>query len=200
MKPKNRAMAITSKRTDIDKKKLFVEAYLSNGGNATKAAIAAGYEKSGASKQGYRMSKNPEIVSMLDKRRTSILETLERNRLERIASLELDTEMSLRETARIAYSDPRKIMNSEGKILMPHELDEDTAAAVASFEISFDGGIKYRFWPKTTALDQAHKIQGHYDKDNKQKADPLRALLDGLSGNVLGVKRDQDDNEETEHV
>ena len=123
-----------------------------------------------------------------------MLEMLQQKRVERIASLELDTERTLRETARIAYSDPRKIMHEDGRIKMPHELDEDTAAAIASFEVSFDGSIKYKFWPKTTAIDQAHKIQGHYERDNKQKADPLRELLGALGGNVLGVSEGGDDS------
>lgn len=86
-------------------------------------------------------------------------------------------------------------MNPDGSIKMPHELDEETAAAIASFKVSFDGGIEYKFWPKTTALDMANKIQGGYEKDNRQKTDPLRALLDSLSGNVLGVSREIDDDD-----
>ena len=182
---KTRVKAGTSKASAADKKALFVEAYLSNGGNATEAALAAGYSKGGASKAGYRMTKDVQVMSLLDSRRIAV-----------IAKAELSTEKSLRETARIAYSDPRKIMNAEGKILMPHELDEETAAAIASFEITFDGGIKYKFWPKTTALDQAHKIQGHYEKDNRQKTDPLRDLLSELSGNVLGVSKHFNESED----
>ena len=131
------------------------------------------------------MSRDPAILSILDSRRRDVL-----------ANLQLDTERTFKEVARIAYADPRRIMDEKGKILLPHELDAETAAAIASFEISFDGSIKYKFWPKTTALEMANKIQGGYEKDNRQKTDPLRELLAGLNGNVLGVRKDVGDDDE----
>ena len=169
----------TAKRTKTeDKIALFVEALLSNGGNATEAALQAGYSKGGAAKAGYRLSKNVQVMSLLDKRRTEI-----------VAKMELSTEKTFREIARIAYADPRKIMHEDGRIKLPHELDDDTAAAIASFEVGFDGSIKYKFWPKAQPLDMANKIQGHYEKDNKQKVDPLSALIESLGGNVVGVAK-----------
>lgn len=182
-KPTKRVKAGTSKLSADEKREAFVEAFLRNGGNATQASIEAGYSAKSARQAGARMLSNVAVATILRKRSAEL-----------VASLELSTERSLRETARIAFSDPRKIMHADGRIKMPHELDEETAAAIASFEVSFDGTIKYKFWPKTTALDQAHKIQGHYEKDNKQKADPLAALLDSLAGNVVGVVKAEKDN------
>ena len=174
--PAKRVKAGTSKSSAEDKKHLFVEAYLSNGGNATDAALQAGYSKSGASKQGYRMSKDPVILSMIDTRRTYL-----------VAKVELDTERLFKGIACIAFSDPRRIMHPDGRIKMPNELDDDTAAAIASFEVSFDGSIKYKFWDKNNSHERAGKILGVFERDNKQKTDPLRDLLGALSGNVLGV-------------
>lgn len=37
------------------------------------------------------------------------------------------------------------------------------------------------------ALELLGKINGVFEVDNRQKTDPLRALLDSLSGNVVGV-------------
>lgn len=37
------------------------------------------------------------------------------------------------------------------------------------------------------ALELIGKINGVFEVDNRQKTDPLRALLESLSGNVLGV-------------
>lgn len=173
---KKRVKAGTSKMSAADRRKAFVEAFLSNGGNATQAALQAGYSAGGAAKQGYRMSKDPAILSELDKRRTEI-----------VANLELSTEKTLREVGRLAYCDPRRIMHEDGRVKMLHELDDDTAAAVASFEVSADGTIKYKFWDKNSALEKSSKVQGLYEKDNKQKTDPLRDLLGALSGNVVGV-------------
>lgn len=40
------------------------------------------------------------------------------------------------------------------------------------------------------ALELVGKINGVFEVDNRQKTDPLLALLEGLSGNVLGVAKD----------
>ncbi|MDE2267796.1 MAG: terminase small subunit [Betaproteobacteria bacterium] len=90
----------------------------------------------------------------------------------------------------LATSDIRGVVNDRGQIRLPHELDGATAAAVSKFKMSFDGSIEYTFHSKTTALDQACKILGLYEQDNKQKTDPLAELLRSLGGRVLGVTSD----------
>lgn len=182
---KKRVKAGTSKASAEDKRKAFVEAYFANGGNGTQAAITAGFAEKSAGVAAARLLKDARVLT-----------EIERRRIEIAANLELNTERTFKEVARIAYADPRRIMDEKGRILLPHELDAETAAAIASFEISFDGSIKYKFWPKTTALDMANKIQGGYEKDNRQKTDPLRELLAGLNGNVLGVRKDVGDDDE----
>lgn len=94
----------------------------------------------------------------------------------------------LTETRRLALSSVAAFFREDGKLKLPHELDPDAAACVASFEISQDGSIKFRLWDKNSACDRAAKILGLYEKDNKQKTDPLQALLDSLGGNVIGPK------------
>ena len=181
--PKKRVKAGQSKASAAERRALFVEAFLSNGGNALQAAISAGFSQKTAGSQGSRLLKNVEVLTLIDSRRTRI-----------VADMQLSTERTFREIARIAYADPRKIMHADGRIKMPHELDDDTAAAIASFEVSFDGSIKYKFWPKGQPLDMANKINGAYERDNKQKTDPLRELLGALGGNVLGVSEGGDDS------
>lgn len=47
------------------------------------------------------------------------------------------------------------------------------------------------------ALELLGKVNGIFEKDNKQKADPLTSLLKTLQGNVVGpVGQTQDDDEE----
>lgn len=159
----------------------FVEAFMSNNGNLRKAALAAGYSPGGADKAGYRMSKCAVVLSMLDSRRAEIL-----------TPLKITTERILEETARLAFSDVANIIGEGGKVLLPHELDAATRAAVSSFKIDEYGRIEYKFWDKNSASERLFKHIGLYEKDNAQKTDPLRALLDGLSGNVLGVAKGDD--------
>lgn len=98
-----------------------------------------------------------------------------------VKQTDMNLERWAQEVTRLATVDSRKIMHEDGRMKMPHELDDDTAAAVASFEFDVDGSIKYKFWPKTQALDMMAKHKGAYKEDNEQKGGPL----DGLSRDVL---------------
>lgn len=69
----------------------------------------------------------------------------------------------------------------------PHELGEEVAATVATFDVGPDGTVKYRFWDKNAALEKAMKHLGLYERDNGQQPKPLRELLDSLGGVVVGV-------------
>lgn len=94
----------------------------------------------------------------------------------------------LREIKRLAHSNIASLWDAENsRLKLPHELDADTRAAVASFEIDPNKGVKYRFWSKTDALEKAMKHLGLYERDNNQQANPLRELLDSLGGAVIGV-------------
>jgi phage terminase small subunit len=120
-------------------------------GNATQAYIRAGYSEKGAGQSAERLLRNAEI-----KARIADLQ-------ERIASrLEITAERVLRETARLAFSDPRKFFNADGSLKPITELDDDTAAALASFESvekAVPGGEgateqirKFKVWDKAAAL------------------------------------------------
>jgi len=91
------------------------------------------------------------------------------------------------EVKTLALADVGGIMNEDGTFRRLHELPPDLRRAVASFEVDKDGVVKYRFWNKLDALEKAMKHLGLYEQDNRQKTDPLRELLDSLSGAVIGV-------------
>lgn len=94
----------------------------------------------------------------------------------------------LRESARIAFVDPSKIIDAKDpkkiRVMLPHELDEDTRRAVKSFKIDDLGRIEYTFWDKNNAQERLFKFKGMYERDNRQK-NPLTSLLASLSGTVL---------------
>ena len=144
---------------------------MSNNGNATQAAISAGYSPHSAERQGIRLTRDVRVSSELDKRRTEV-----------VAAAELSTEQTIREVARLAFSDPRNIVNKDGTVKKLNELDADTAAAVASYEVDKDGVIKYKFWDKNSALEKAAKVQGLYEKDNNQKKDPVTIITRRIVG------------------
>lgn len=92
----------------------------------------------------------------------------------------------LKEVRRLAFSSVKGFFKEDGSVRMPHELDDATAACVASFETT-EVGVKYKLYDKNTALEKAMKHLGLYEKDNDQQANPLRELLDSLGGAVIGV-------------
>lgn len=156
------------------RRKLFIEALLSNGENVTRAALAAGFSAKSAASQGSRLLKNAKTQQELHTRRSQLL-----------AVFQLTTERTLREVARLAYSDPRKFYKLDGSLKAIHELDDDTAATIASVEVDeiVAGGAvigmtrKVKQWDKGQALDKAMKHLGLYERDNEQ---PGAALADAV--------------------
>jgi hypothetical protein len=108
----------------------------------------------------------------------------------------IDAEKLLREASRLAHSDISNIMHPDGKVKLPHELDPDTRAAVASFKIDEYGRIEYKFWDKNSAIERLFKHKGLFEQDNKQKADPLAEAIKSLGGNVLGPGQNLMDDED----
>ena len=85
------------------------------------------------------------------------------------------------EVTRLATADARRLMHPNGKMKLPHELDDDTAAAIASFKFDIDGTIEYKFHSKVASLDMMGRHKGAYRADNVQKG----GLFDQLPREVL---------------
>lgn len=152
------------------RRKLFVEAYLTNGGNASQAAVAAGFSVKTAGAAGSRLLKHVEVLTLIQQRRKVVIE-----------KMELTTERTLREIARLAYVDPRKFFHADGRPKEITELDDDTAAALAGMEVTEEWsgtgadrvqtGVtkKYKLADKNAALEKAMKHLGEYEADNRQR-------------------------------
>lgn len=157
-KPVKREKLGTSKRSADEKKRLFAEAYLSNGGNATKAALAAGYSESGASKQGYRMSKDPYILSIIGQGQKEIL-----------TKYRLTAEDVYRSLAQELHFHPGKLYRPDGSMKRITELDDDTAMALTGIEVQESGGDempvitrKVKWNTKNQAREQLIKLLNLY--------------------------------------
>lgn len=159
------------------RRKVFAEAYLTNGGNASEAARAAGYSHKTSHAAGSRLLKDVDVLTIIKQRRKVVIE-----------KIELTTERTLREIARVAYSDPRKLFNADGTLKQIHELDDDAAATIASVdmeEIKEQGIVigmtrKVKQWDKNAALEKAMKHLGLYEKDNEQQN-----MLDGVPRDLV---------------
>jgi len=129
----------------------FVDEYLKDL-NASQACIRAGYSARNAGKIG------PKLLG--DSRIKDAIELKMEKRSERC---DISADKTLKEIARLAFSDVRKLFKETGSLKDIQDLDDDTAASVASIEVTEekdnDGNFigytkKLKMWDKGRALDQ----------------------------------------------
>ena len=179
--PKRRSACTAAPRDLTAKQSQFVQEYLVDL-NATQAAIRAGYSAKTAEQQGFQLLQ-----------KTSVQKAVAEGRRQREERTAVSADRVLLEAARLALFDPRKLFNDDGSPKGIHELDDDTAAAVAGIEVleQFEGSgkervfvgylKKYRIADKNAALEKLFKHHGLYERDNSQKTDPLTSLLHAIS-------------------
>ena len=124
--------------------------------NATQAAIRTGYSGKTAQEQGSRLLSKVMVAGRVTELQAKLTD-----------KLEITAERVLRETARLAFSDPRKYFNADGTLKRLVDLDDDAAAALASFESvekAIPGGEgeteevrKFKIWDKPSALGMLGK-------------------------------------------
>ena len=148
-----------------------MQAYMANGHNATQAAITAGYSAKTAYSQGQRLLKHVETAGKLAEAAKRVSEITG-----------LNAERTIREAARISEVDPARLFREDGATLKNiAEMDDDTRAAIASFECEeskVDGVVvtrttKVKFWDKNRAIDMGMKHLGLFEKDNAQRGESL---------------------------
>lgn len=169
----------TSKDASASRKAIFVEAYISNGGNATDAAKKAGYSEKTARSQGQRLLTDVDISSRV------------KQRAEQTAKkYELTTDLVVKSIVQELTFDPAKLYSADGQLKNITELDEDTRMALASVEFeqlgSQDAPVfvrKFKWAQRQGAREQAMKHLGMFEKDNEQKA----SALDGLPREIVEV-------------
>lgn len=96
---------------------LFVEAYITNGNNGTKAAISAGFSPNGADVQAVRMLGNASVRGAIAKRQAELAN-----------KYALTADLVIRELSRIVHLDPRKFFNADGSLKRVVDMDDDCAA------------------------------------------------------------------------
>lgn len=146
-----------------DKQATFVRQYLVDQ-NATQAAIRAGYSAKTAASQGERLLRNAEIRAAVAAGQASLAERVG-----------ITAERVLRERARIAFFDPRKLLDEDGNPKPLQDLDDDAAAAIAGLDVvQMMGGDatpgvmslvkKYKLAAKDTSLAALEKYLGLNEK------------------------------------
>lgn len=164
-----------------EKQARFVQEYLKDL-NASQAAKRAGY---GApyERRGYEVLKNPKVAALIKAEQAKIRE-----------EAGIEARDVVRQVAAIVFADPRKTVDKKGVPLGLHQLDDATAAAVASYKVT-EGEqsrtVEVKFWDKNSAAEKLMKHLGLFEKDNRQRADPLAELVQMLHerGSRLPVRR-----------
>ena len=157
------------------KQAAFVQQYLIDS-NATQAAIRAGYSVKTAYSIGQENLRKPEIQAAIDAAKSDIA-----NRLG------ITAERVMRERSRLAFFDPRRLFGANGEPIPIHELDDDTAAALAGLDVheEFAGSgdervfvgytKKYKLASKDPNLASLEKFFGLNEK-------PIRCPLPMIDG------------------
>ncbi len=159
------------------KQKRFVAEYLVDL-NATAAAIRAGYSEKTANRIASENLSKPDIQS-------AIQEAIEK----RQKRTEITQDMVLRETAKLAFFDVRKMFDGNGKPLDISRLDDDTAAALVGLDVQDvadpDGNYvgyvkKYKMADKLKALELLGKHLGAFERREQNSSGALSDLIRGL--------------------
>lgn len=163
-----------------EKQKRFAAEYLVDL-NATQAAIRAGYSEKTAYSQGQRMLKNVEVQAAIQEAKQK-----------RSQRVEITQDRVLQEYARLAFFDPRKLFEENGKPKDITALDDDTAAALAGLDVleEYEGSgedrelvgytKKYKLANKLGALDSLGKHLGLFDGKAGQEHSNSNNLLDAI--------------------
>lgn len=105
------------------KEQVFVREFLAHG-NATKAAIAAGYSAATASVTGSKLLRKPKVAAELANLRGKLL-----------SKLEISAERVLQGLAELAFFDPRKMFNLDGSMKKITDMDDATVHALAGMDV-----------------------------------------------------------------
>jgi len=142
------------------KQKKFIDEYLIDL-NATQAAIRAGYSQKTAFSIGVENLRKPLIQAELQKAM--------KRRQERT---EITADRVLKEYARIAFSDVRKLYDRYGELLDVPDLDDDTAAALVGLDVVREDSRgdtvtytkKYKMADKLRALEMLGRHLGMFSE------------------------------------
>lgn len=174
----------------------FVREYLVDL-NGTQAAIRAGYAPKSAAQTADDLLRIPQVAAEIANAMA-----------DRARRTEITQDRVIKEVARLAFLDIRKAFNEDGTFKPLHEMDDDTAAALAgldAIELREDGAAigtlkKLKLSDKTAALTLLMRHMGMLNDKLKVQGDaenPLSLLVKQIQGSALPVvanpPKDEDD-------
>lgn len=160
-----------NKDSVIARRKVFVERYLSNGRNGTEAAREAGFggKPAALAVRASELLARDDVKAMIDARTRKAME-----------AAELTTDNWAKEVAALAFFRPGDLYDEDGNLIPVHKLPSNIQAAIAAVDPlggSILGGKATKIWDKTAALGLAARHLGLFEKDNAQRAENVRVLV-----------------------
>ena len=160
-----------------ERRKLFVERYLVNGGNSTDAAKHAGFSPATAGQKGAQIYAEPWVQEQI-RLRTQVV----------IAKAELTTERWAKEMAAIAHFDPGELYDETGQLIPLWELPEHVRRAISAIDVERrregrgdDAQVvettKIKTHDKNTALANVGKHLGVFAEDNHQRTTAIQVNI-----------------------
>lgn len=164
--------------------------YVAEGKSKRDAAIAAGYSEKSASTIGGRLSKKVEISRRIEELQSKVATAV-------VEKMSITIDRLLEEYGKLAFLDIRKAFDSKGRLLPIHELNEETAAAIAGIEVEelFVGGRRRRRsveGDEEEAQDDALRQRESIGRLIKIKLTDKKGALDSLAKH-LGMFREKVD-------
>lgn len=144
------------------------------GMNQTDAYLEAGYKctRSAARRAAARLLTNVDIKNGIEKAQKKASD-----------AAEVTQERILREEKRLAFLDPRKLVDETGTLLPLQKIPENVARAIVGLEVirQVDGSLKYkyRFSDKGKSLERLEKHQGMFA--------PMKHEISGKDGTALDL-------------
>lgn len=139
---------------------LFIENYISNGYNATKAYLDAGYSSTGGTARvsAHKLLKDPRTKKVINTTKQELLNAIKADQLKTVQQVQ-----------RCVFADPRKLFDEDGRMVAIHEIDDSTAAAISGIKIikkrdpntdELVDVVEVKLVDKKGSAEQLLKIQG----------------------------------------
>lgn len=138
----------------------FAEAYLTNGHNASAAAVAAGCTGSNMGNAGWKLLQKAEVQALIGARAKEIAE---------LAGMTSATWAA--ELRAVAFSRIGNVVDAFGHLVAVADMPEHVQAGVSSIKVGVAGVVELKFWDKVSALGIMARHLGLFEKDNSQVND-----------------------------
>ena len=153
----------SAENSDLNQRQQKFAAEYVKSGNATRAAIKAGYSVDTAYAQSHKLLKHVGIAAKIQRIRDASLRRIE-----------VSNDRVVQEIARIAFSDVRRLFDEDGQLKPVKDWSDEDAAAVKSIQVVRRPGVgkdepdeyvhKIMLWDKPTALQKLGDHMGMFER------------------------------------